>query len=155
MNATITLRRYTLADEAAIFALWIDTWQAAYPQLNFAGRREALRERFHNDIASLPIVVLALFGERIVGFFTLEPERNYVDQLAVAPDIWGTSVGAMLIDEAKRLSPGCVELNVNKDNARALRFYAKQGFVPTRDDINPRSGAPIVWMRWAPRNQPV
>ena len=155
MTAPVTLRRYTAADEAETFALWIETWQAAYPHLNFAGRREALRERWHNEIASLPIIVLALSAERIVGFFTLEPERSYVDQLAVAPGMWGTPVGAMLIEEAKRLSPACIELNVNKDNARALHFYAKHGFVATRDDVNPRSGAPIVWMRWQPGDQPV
>lgn len=147
MNA-LTLRRYTAADEAETFALWIETWQAAYPQLNFAARRAALRERWHNEIAPLPIIVLAAADERIVGFFTLEPDRNYIDQLAVASDMWGTPVAAMLIDEAKRLSPACVELNVNQDNARALRFYAKHGFATTREDVNLRSGAPIFWMRW-------
>jgi putative acetyltransferase len=155
VSAPVALRRYTAADEAATFALWIETWQTAYPHLNFAGRCEALRVRWHNEIAPLPIIVLAVSANRIVGFFTLEPARNYVDQLAVAPDMWGTPVAAMLIEEAKRLSPACVELNVNQDNARALRFYGKHGFAATRDDVNPRSGAPIVWMRWRPGDQPV
>jgi putative acetyltransferase len=148
VSTPLALRRYAPADEAETFALWIETWQTAYPHLNFAARREALRERWHKEIAPLPVIVLAVTDERIVGFFTLEPDRNYIDQLAVAPDMWGTPVAAMLIDEAKRLSPACVELNVNQDNARALRFYAKHGFAVTRDDVNPRSGAPIFWMRW-------
>jgi putative acetyltransferase len=62
--------------------------------------------------------------------------------------MWGTPVAAALVDEAKRLSPAVLELNVNQDNARALRFYAKQEFVTTREDVNPRSGAPIFWLRW-------
>ena len=147
MNA-FTLRRYTPADEAETFALWIETWQTAYPHLNFAARREALRERWHNEIAPLPVIVLAVADARIVGFFTLEPERHYIDQLAVAPDMWGTPVAAALMDEAKRLSPAVLELNVNQDNARALRFYAKHGFAVTREDVNSRSGAPIFWLRW-------
>jgi putative acetyltransferase len=148
VSGEFTLRRYTPADEAETFALWIETWQSAYPHLNFAARREALRERWHNEIAPLPVIVLAVADARIVGFFTLEPARNYIDQLAVAPQMWGTPVAAALMDEAKRLSPAMLELNVNQDNARALRFYAKHGFRKTRDDVNPRSGAPIVWMRW-------
>lgn len=148
MSAPVTLRRYTAADEAETFALWIETWQTAYPHLDFAARRDALRERWHNEIAPLPIIVLGVAGGRIVGFFTLEPDRNYIDQLAVAPHAWGTPFAAALMDEAKRLSPVALELNVNQDNARALRFYAKHGFAMTREDINPRSGAPIVWMRW-------
>ena len=145
---TFTLRRYTEADEAETVALWVETWQTAYPHLDFAGRREALRERWHNEIAPLPIIVLAVVGKRIVGFFTLEPGRSYVDQLAVAPDMWGTPVAASLIDEAKRLSPAMLELNVNQDNFRAIRFYRKHGFATIREDVNPRSGAPIFWMRW-------
>lgn len=148
MSPPFTLRRYTPADETETFALWIKTWQAAYPHLNFAARREGLRERWHNEIAPLPVIILAVTAQRVVGFITLEPERNYVDQLAVAPHAWGTRVGTALIDEAKRLSPSRLDLNVNQDNARALRFYAKHGFTMTREDVNPRSGAPIFWMRW-------
>jgi putative acetyltransferase len=148
-----TLRRYTEADEAEALALWIETWQAAYPHLNFAARRESLRERWHNEVAPLLIIVLAVV-ERIVGFFTLEPERDYVDQLGVAPDMWGTPIAAALIDEAKRLSPTVLELNVNQDNARALRFYQKHGLSKIGEGVNPRSGLPIFYLRW-PGGQPV
>jgi len=33
-----TLRRYQLRDEDASVALWLRTWQAAYPELDFAER---------------------------------------------------------------------------------------------------------------------
>jgi putative acetyltransferase len=148
VSAPFTLRRYTPADEAETFALWIETWQAAYPHLDFAGRRDILRQRWHDEIAPLPIIVLAVAAERIMGFFTLEPERNYVDQLAVAPHAWGTPVAAVLMDEAKRLSPVMLELNVNRDNGRALRFYQKHGFIKIGEGTNPRSGAPIDFLRW-------
>lgn len=143
-----TLRRYTEADEAETVALWVDTWQAVYPHIDFVARREMLRRRWHDEIAPPTIIVLAMMSGRIAGFVTVEPERGYVDQLAVAPQAWGTPVGAALIDEAKRLSPTMLELNVNQDNARALRFYEKHGFTKTGEGINPRSGLPIFHMRW-------
>ena len=55
-----------------------------------------------------------------------------------------------MLAEARRLSPSVLTLNVNRDNARAIHFYEKHGFVITGGDINPRSGAPIYLMRWQP-----
>ena len=148
MSAPFALRRYTEADEAEAVSLWVESWQAVYPQIDFVGRREMLRRRWHDEIAPPPIIVLAVTAERIVGFITVEPERGYVDQLAVAPQAWGTPIAAALMNEAKRLSPALLELNVNQDNTRAIRFYEKHGFTKTGEGVNPRSGLPIFYMRW-------
>jgi len=76
----------------------------------------------------------------------------YLDQIVVATEYWGTDVALTLLDEAKRLSPQGLELLVNKDNARAIRFYEKQGFVYAREDKNPVSGKPVTRMAWRPRD---
>ena len=68
----------------------------------------------------------------------------------VAPEAWGSRVAHALLAEARRLSPAGLDLKVNADNARAIRFYQKQGFSVTGTDINPRSGAPIRKMAWRP-----
>jgi putative acetyltransferase len=57
-------------------------------------------------------------------------------------------VALVLMAEARRLSPAGLDLKVNADNARAIRFYEKQGFVITGDDVNPISGALIRKMSW-------
>jgi putative acetyltransferase len=54
----------------------------------------------------------------------------------------------MLLDEAKRISPKGLELLVNKDNARAIRFYEKHGFDYASEDSNPVSGKPVNRMSW-------
>ena len=41
-------------------------------------------------------------------------------------------------------------LLVNKDNARAIRFYEKHGFVYAGEDKNPVSGKPVNRMSWRP-----
>ena len=56
----------------------------------------------------------------------------------------------LLVDEAKRLSPAGVTLLVNKDNARAIRFYERNGFAHAGDDVNPTSGRPVLKMAWRP-----
>ena len=81
---------------------------------------------------------------------TLDPGTGYLDQIVVAPECWGSPVAALLLDEAKRLAPGRVELLVNKDNARAIGFYRKHGFALVGNDVNPVSGRPVYRMRWSP-----
>lgn len=86
----------------------------------------------------------------MIGFVTVDRRTGYLDQIVVAPEAWGSEVGALLIAQARRLSPQGLELHVNQDNTRAIRFYEKQGFTITGQDVNPRSGAPIHKMSWRP-----
>jgi len=81
---------------------------------------------------------------------TVDPRTLYLDQIVVAPEQWGSGVGAALVAEAKRRSPMGLDLDVNIDNARAIRFYAKHGFVISGAGVNPISGKPVHRMRWRP-----
>ena len=46
------------------------------------------------------------------------------------------------------MSPKGVTLLVNKDNARAIRFYERNGFTHAGEDVNPTSGRAVLRMRW-------
>ena len=69
-------------------------------------------------------------------------------QLVVAPGQWGSELGNTLLVEAKRLSPDRITLLVNSDNARAIRFYERNGFARAGEDVNPTSGRPVLRMEW-------
>ena len=86
----------------------------------------------------------------MVGFVTVDRRTGYLDQIVVAPEEWGSELGALLIAQARRLSPQGLDLHVNQDNRRAIRFYEKHGFTITGQDVNPRSGAPVHKMSWRP-----
>jgi putative acetyltransferase len=86
----------------------------------------------------------------MIGFVTVEPNTLYLDQIVVAPERWGTGVAQALIAEAKRISPKGLDLDVNTDNARAIRFYEKYGFAISGAGKNPLSGKPIHCMSWRP-----
>ena len=144
------LRRYEARDEDAAVALWLRSWQAAYPQIDFAARLGWWRERWRNALVPSAAIVIAESGGSIVGLVTVDPVTRYLDQIVVAPPHWGTQVGAALIAEAKRLSPAGLELDVNTDNARAIRFYRKHGFAVTGRGVNPISRMPVHRMSWQP-----
>ncbi|MEA2903221.1 MAG: putative acetyltransferase [Alphaproteobacteria bacterium] len=146
----LSLRRYLPADEDAAIELWRRTWQQHYPQLDFTARVAWWRERWRNELVPTATIALAEAGGHLVGFVTVDPKTRYLDQIVVAPEAWGSEVAAALIAEAKRLSPGGLDLAVNADNARAIRFYEKQGFAVTGEGANPLSGAPIRTMSWRP-----
>jgi putative acetyltransferase len=151
-NVPFTLRPYANADADAAIALWLATWQATYPQIDFAARLSWWREHWRKLTASATIAVAVAAqdgrSEKMIGFVTIEPHTHYLDQLVVAPEYWGKAVAAALIAEAKRLSPDFIDLDVNTDNARALGFYRKHGFVVIGDGVNASSGRPVHHLRW-------
>jgi putative acetyltransferase len=149
-GAAFKLRPYVPADEDAAIELWRRTWQQHYPHLDFMARVAWWRERWCNELVPTTSITVAEADGELLGFVTVDPQTGYLDQIVVAPEAWGARIALQLIVEAKRLSPLGLDLKVNADNARAIRFYQKHGFAVTGEDVNPRSGAPIYQMSWRP-----
>jgi putative acetyltransferase len=145
------LRPYRAADEEAAIELWRRTWQVAYPHLDFTARLDWWRERWRTELVPIASIIVAEAAEQVIGFVTVDPKTLYLDQIVVAPEAWGAKIADALLAEAKRLSPSGLDLKVNADNARAIRFYEKQGFVATGETTNERSGAPLHIMAWRPK----
>ncbi len=156
---SFSLRNYTPRDEDAAIALWLRTWQAAYPQIDFAARLAWWRERWCGELVPVAEIIVAESAVAetdsthhcaMIGFVTVDPFTFYLDQIVVAPEYWGLGVGEALIAEAKRRSPHGLDLDVNVDNERAISFYSKQGFGTSGEGVNPISGKPIKRMSWRP-----
>ncbi len=146
----LKLRNYTAADEEAAIELWRRSWQQAYPNIDFTARVAWWRERWRNELVPQTKITVAEMDGVLEGFVTVDPKTGYLDQIVVAPEFWGSNVAVMLLDAGKRISPALLELLVNKDNARAIAFYEKNGFVYAGEDVNPVSGRPVNRMRWRP-----
>jgi putative acetyltransferase len=145
---SLQLRPYAAADEDAAIALWQRTWQQTYAEIDFAARVSWWRERWRNELVPQARIVVAETRGAMQGFVTVDPQTLYLDQLVVAPEAWGSGIAEALVAEAKRLSPRGIDLLVNTDNARAIRFYEKHGFVYAGEDKNPVSGRPVNKMSW-------
>jgi putative acetyltransferase len=147
MSVPFQLRPYRTEDENAAIALWQQTWQQAYPSIDFAARVSWWRERWRNELVPNAAIIVAEEAETLVGFVTIDAS-SYLDQLVVAPNRWGSDLATALLNEAKRLSPDRITLLVNNDNLRAIRFYERSGFVRAGEDVNPTSGRPVLKMEW-------
>ena len=82
----------------------------------------------------------------LLGFASTRDQ--VLHQLVVAPVAKGRGVARALLDMAKAGTPGGLELEVNQDNERAVRFYVREGFVRTGAGVNPTSGLRTWSMRW-------
>jgi putative acetyltransferase len=145
-----TLRPYAAGDEDAAIELWRRTWQLAYPRIDFNARLDWWRQRWRDQVVPVATITVAEADDKVVGFVTVDPLTFDLDQMVVAPEAWGIGVASALIAQAKRISPAGLDLHVNTDNARAIRFYEKHGFVISGAALNWRSGAPVHKMSWRP-----
>jgi putative acetyltransferase len=144
----VTLRPYRPEDFEASVALWMRAWQAALPEIAFAKRLEWWRTRWQDDLVPNNRIVVAESSAALKGFVVIDPKTGWLDQLAVDPVFWGKGVATGLMDEAKRISPAIVRLDVNQSNGRAVRFYEREGFVRAGEGVNKHSGAATWLYEW-------
>src|SRR4029077_3684158 len=125
------------------------SWREAMPDIDFKARRPWFLDHLRALEADGAITICAVDGlNRLLAFSSLSRASAYLDQLAIAREAKGTGAAKLLLNEARRLSPNGLVLDVNQDNARALAFYAREGFAKTAEGVNPRSGLKTWRLRW-------
>lgn len=141
----IIVRRYEERDEEAALDAWLRAWKMIRSDIDFEQRlRDSFRKRWQN-LTHVADVFVAEISAGVAGVITLD--GNYVDQFFVAPEYWGTGVAKALLDEIKARVRFSLNLDVNADNQRAIRFYEKNGFV-RRGQILNAQGRPVLIMEW-------
>ena len=133
--------------------LWIAAWSKAMPEIDFEARRVWFVDHF-SGLRDRGVTVTCAFNTangEMAGFITLDPKSGHIDQIAVAPAHWGSSAAGTLIADAKSRAPGRLMLEVNQDNARAVRFYDKHGFRRMVASMNPGSGQKTWTCEWIQR----
>lgn len=150
---TVLIVPYRAAFKPALADLWVAAWGQAYPIYDFETRRGWLLDRIAVMEADGTAILVALDGEVPTGFVTVHPDTGWIDQMLVGIAHQGQGVAHSLMAAAKRQRPPGLTLDVNADNARAIAFYRRQGFVRTGGRIN-EQGRPIDLMAWTPPSPP-
>jgi len=148
-SAPFTVRTEDISERAELIELWLAAWAATYPQIDFETRRDWFSEHLAL-LEAQGCTILAARDEpgKLAGFVIFNRVSGWLDQLAVRPDAFGAGIARQLMSEAKGLSPGFLQLDVNADNARAVAFYEREGFRRAGQGVNPNSGAPTLSMEW-------
>jgi putative acetyltransferase len=147
--STRALRAFVEADLPALIDLWVAAWSRTDFAIDFGARAGWLDGHLRALLASGVAIVVGLDADdRQAGFVTIDPRNGYLDQLCVAPSEQGSGLAIALFEEAKRISPGVIELDVNEANARAVHFYEREGFLAITRGLSAQSGLPTLRMRW-------
>ncbi|MHB2168540.1 GNAT family N-acetyltransferase [Alsobacter sp. R-9] len=138
-------------DLPAVIDLWVESWTGVVPGIDFPARREWFRGHVGGWMAAGGLARVARDDEgALAGFILIDPRSGLLDQICVAAARKGEGTALLLLGEARRLSPGGIDLRVNVHNARAVRFYEREGFVREGEGVSPNSGLPIYHYRWRP-----
>jgi GNAT superfamily N-acetyltransferase len=144
-----TIRRADSNDAPAVASLWIRSRMASIPAIPAPvhGTDDVL-SWFASEVIPRGGTWVMDQGGLLVALLVLE--GSWVDQLYVDPDQTGSGSGSALLEHAKQLSNGKLDLWTFRSNWRARAFYERHGFVPvgTTDGEN-EENAPDIHFRWS------
>ena len=148
--SAVSLRSYRAADLEPSLELWRRAWDIAMPEIDFGARLGWWRDRWTNELVPRNQVIVAETAGKEIGFVVINKTSGYLDQIVVDPMFWGSDTAKQLLDEAKRICPQGIVLDVNQNNPRALRFYEREGFNLSGEGTNALSGKPTYRCEWKP-----
>lgn len=126
MKAGVELRRATDADADLVADVFISSRRDALPSVHFPYADESVRRYVREILIGQTEAWLAHHGDDVLAVMSLKP--GWVEQLYVATDRQGEGIGRRLLDLAKERSDGELQLWTFQVNARARRFYERNGF---------------------------
>lgn len=145
----LTIRKSTSADAARVIEIWRDAVDATHDFLTREDRI-AIEEEVRSFLHAAPLWLAVDRSDRPLGFMLLD--GSSMEALFIDPAHRGRGVGRLLIEHALTLLP-TLTTDVNEQNAQAIGFYERMGFVRTgRSDCDGQGRAyPLIHLRHAPR----
>ena len=87
----------------------------------------------------------------LAAMLALHLPRRYLDQLFVAPEYQGRSLGRTLLAFTREHLPDEIELRCIRENEKAWCWYEREGFVFEREALEPLTGRMMKYYRWKRR----
>jgi ribosomal protein S18 acetylase RimI-like enzyme len=145
-NPVIRPARAEEYDEIA--RVWMESWVST-------GLEEAsnfllanLRARVRREIENGWNLFVADDDGNLAAMLALHLPKLYLDQLFVAPDYQGRSLGRKLLAFTRTQLPDEIHLRCVRENEKAWRWYEREGFVFEKEQVEPMNGFMMKYYRW-------
>ncbi len=107
-----------------------------------------LRARIRKEIEDGWSLYVADDNGALAAMLALHLPKRYLDQLFVAPDYQGRSLGRKLLAFTRAQLPDEIQLRCAEGNVKAWRWYEREGFVYEKQEISPVTGLMMKYYRW-------
>lgn len=144
----LTFRPATAADVALLRSLAGRIWRAYYPPIIGAEQVEYMlgwmysAETIQREIAEGTVWIIAEHEGEPAGFISITREAGSIakmKKLYLTPELHGKRLGQLMIEHAcsiaRELGVDEMRLQVNKQNARAIRAYERAGFKTIEEGV--------------------
>ena len=133
-------------DEVA--RVWMNSWVST-------GLAEAspfllanLRARVRHEIEKGWSLYVADDRGTLGAMLALHMAERYLDQLFVAPEYQGQSLGRQLLAFTRSQLPDEIWLRCVRENDKAWQWYEREGFVFEKEAVEPMNGFMMKYYRW-------
>ena len=133
-------------DEVA--RVWMESWMTVGIEAASAPLLEKLRARVPAEVAKGWSLYVADDGGKLAAMLALHLSDNYLDQLFVAPEYQGRSIGRTLLAFTRTLLPDEIWLRCVRENEKAWRWYEREGFLFEKETVDPSTGFTMKYYRW-------
>jgi ribosomal protein S18 acetylase RimI-like enzyme len=107
-----------------------------------------LRARVRHEIEKGWSLFVADDRGALAAMLALHLEENYLDQLFVAPQHQGKSLGRMLLAFTRQQLPDEIRLRCVRENEKAWRWYEREGFMFEKEEVAQATGFMMKYYRW-------
>ena len=133
--------------------VWMESWVST-------GLGEAsnfllanLRARVRRDIEGGWSLYVADDRGTLAAMLALHVPKRNLDQIFVAPDYQGRSVGRQLLAFTRTQLPDEIWLRCVRENEKAWRWYERESFVYEKEEFEPVTGFMMKYYRWKKEGQ--
>jgi ribosomal protein S18 acetylase RimI-like enzyme len=132
----------------AVARVWMSSWVST-------GLAEAspfllaqLRARVPLEVENGWSLYVVDDGGVLAAMLAIHLPKKYLDQLFVAPEYQGRSLGRTLLAFTRQHLPDEIELRCVRENEKAWRWYEREGFVFEQEAVELMTGYVMKYYRW-------
>lgn len=138
------IRKFEKNDINAVMEIWVNENIRTH---NFIAK-EYWKDNYEyvKDILPKADIYVYILDEQVVGFVGVN--NNYVEEIFVDINNQHSGIGTSLLDRIKENKDN-LTLNVYKKNANAIKFYEKNNFIITSENIDKDTNEIEYTMTWS------
>jgi ribosomal protein S18 acetylase RimI-like enzyme len=142
------IRPARAAEYDEVARVWMESWVSTGLEAASNFLLAKLRARIPQEVANGLSLFVADDGGTLAAMLALDLPKLYLDQLFVAPQYQGRSLGRKLLAFTRTHLPDQILLRCVRENEKAWRWYEREGFVFETEEVEPMTGFVMKHYRW-------